>query len=75
MPELIPVETIAEFRALDEGEVLCGYLDGIQGLPCPIGEVSRAFWHGWRNGAVDAGFIEPDAAQRRLEAAFQRLAG
>lgn len=68
-----PVETIAEFRTLDEGEVLCGYLDGIRGTPCSLSKVSRSYWHGWRNGLVDGGFTEPDAPHLKLEAQFATL--
>jgi len=68
-----PVETVAEFRTLDEGDVLCGYLDGLSGTTCALGEVSRAYWHGWRNGLVDGGFAEPDSAQLKLDAQFARL--
>lgn len=68
-----PVETLVDFHSLDEGDVLCGYMDGLQGLPCELRQVSRAYWHGWRNGVVDGGFVEMDEAQLKLEAAFQSL--
>ncbi|RKK05412.1 hypothetical protein EBE87_19450 [Pseudoroseomonas wenyumeiae] len=68
-----PVDTLADFYSLDEGDVLFGYMDGIQGLPCDLKQVSRAYWHGWRNGVVDGGFLEPDEAQSKLDAAFQNL--
>ena len=68
-----PVETVVEFRTLDEGEVLCGYLDGISGTLCSLSDVSRSYWHGWRNGLVDGGFTEPDASQIELEAQFVAL--
>ncbi|WP_062227592.1 hypothetical protein [Aureimonas frigidaquae] len=70
-----PVTSVAEFRSLDEGDVLCGYLDGLSGQPCILSEVSRAYWHGWRNGLVDGGFTEPDDAQKILDAAFAALRG
>ncbi len=68
-----PVRTVADFRTLDEAEMLCGYMDSVQGLPCVCAERTRAYWHGWRNGAVDAGWVEPDEAQYALEAEFRRL--
>lgn len=68
-----PVETLVDFHSLDEGDVLCGYMDGLQGLPCELRQVSRSYWHGWRNGVVDGGFVEMDEAQSKLEAAFQSL--
>jgi len=43
-----------------------GYLDGFNGEPEPQGNRSRAYWHGWCNGAVDGKHREPDEAQRIL---------
>lgn len=64
-----PVRNVADFHSLDEAEVLIGYMDGIAGLSLDH-EVSRSYWHGWRNGLVDGGFIEADEAQLELDAAF-----
>jgi ribosome modulation factor len=71
--QLRAVSTIEEFRELDEAAVLCGYMDGIQGLPFEFAELTKSYWHGWRNGAVDGGFVEPDLAQIELERAFEQL--
>lgn len=68
-----PVKTIADFRTLDEGEILCGYLDGMSGSTCSLSKVSRSYWHGWRNGLVDGGFAEQDDPQLDLEAQFTAL--
>ncbi|MBP0614649.1 hypothetical protein [Jiella mangrovi] len=68
-----PVENISDFKNLDEGEILCGYMDGISGSPCTLSKVSRSYWHGWRNGLVDGGFTEQDDSQLRLEAQFSAL--
>ncbi|HWX50483.1 MAG TPA: hypothetical protein VNZ61_20725 [Roseomonas sp.] len=67
------VRSVADFRTLDEADVLIGYMDGMAGL---VGakNMTRSYWHGWRNGAVDAGFIEPDEAQIQIEAEFATLA-
>ena len=67
------VRNIADFRDLNEAEILIGYMDGMAGL---VGEkdITRSYWHGWRNGAADAGFIEPDQAQQQLEDEFAALA-
>lgn len=73
MAEFMPVESVAEFRQLDDGEILEGYFDGFHGSPAPGSDRSRSFWHGWRNGRVDAGLDLPDAAQRMLEEAFRML--
>lgn len=67
------VRSVADYRSLDESEILIGYMDGMAGL---VGaeDMTRSYWHGWRNGAVDAGFIEPDEAQLEIDAAFALLA-
>lgn len=67
------VRSVEDFRTLDEAEVLIGYMDGMAGLST-TGSMTRSYWHGWRNGVVDAGFIEPDDAQLELEADFATLA-
>jgi hypothetical protein len=67
---LEPIATIREFRELDEGEVMCGYMDGFQGITCEASALTRSYLHGWRNGAVDSGLMEPDAAYIELEAEF-----
>lgn len=74
MAEFAPVLTLADFRQLDDGEILAGYFDGFHGSPPPGSDRSRSFWHGWRNGRIDAGYDEPDLAHRMLEQAF-RLTG
>lgn len=74
MPEFAPVSTIADAHLLDPGEVQAGYLAGNQGAPEPLGSrFSRAFWHGWRNGAVDGGHRANDAAQAVLVHEFACL--
>ena len=72
MAEFAPISTILEFRLLDDGEILEGYLDGFHDAPDPTSGFSRSYWHGWRNGRVDAGLAEPDAAQLALDAAFRQ---
>jgi hypothetical protein len=73
MSEFIPVRTIADFRTLDESDVMEGYLDGFHDGPAPGSDRSRAYWHGWRNGRVDAGLAEPDSAQLALDQAFEAV--
>ena len=70
MSEFKTVASIADFRTLDESEVLLGYLDGFDGLPCPGNSQSRSFVHGWRNGMADAGHARPDHAQMMLAEEF-----
>lgn len=67
MPEFSPVTTLRELEALDDAEVLAGYVAGFRGAPEPVSSaVSRSYWHGWRNGRVDGGHAAVDAAQLLL---------
>ena len=70
MTEFRPVSDIEEFRLLDDGEILEGYFDGFHGASSPGSDRSRSYWHGWRNGRVDAGLAEPDTAQLALARSF-----
>ena len=73
MAEFKNVTSVAEFRALDESDILLGYLDGFDNAPCPGSDRSRAFFHGWRKGLVDGGHVAADADQMELDAAFAGL--
>jgi len=71
-----PVTTIADLDQLDSDEMYEGFRDGFKGEPEPGGNRSRAYWHGWRNGAVDGGHREKDEAQAVLAAAvFKQMGG
>jgi hypothetical protein len=48
-----PVTTMAELDQLDSADILEGYLDGLAGEPEPLGNRSKGYWHGWRNGNTD----------------------
>lgn len=66
-----PIRTAEELeRILAEPgareEVSEGYRDGFAGEKEPGDNRSKAYWHGWRNGAVDGGHREKDAAQAEL---------
>ena len=74
MAEFSPVQTIDDFRTLDDGEMLEGYLDGSHGEAAPDSSRSRSYWHGWRNGMVDSGRRPPDRAWLALADAFLDLA-
>jgi hypothetical protein len=67
-----PVTTIADLDQLDPDEMVEGFRDGFAGEPEPQGNRSRAYWHGWRNGAVDGRHREKDEAQAILAAAVFR---
>ena len=66
-----PVRTISEFRMLDDGEVLEGYLDGFNGTPIATGVRSRSYLHGWRNGMIESERCPPDDAYIELRNAFE----
>lgn len=71
MPEYLPVTTLDDLDRLDDVEILAGYLSGRRGDAEPShNRVSRGFWHGWRNGAMDTGRLPPDAASMELARAF-----
>ncbi|WP_428391214.1 hypothetical protein [Lichenicoccus sp.] len=65
-----PVRTIEAFRALDDGEILIGYMDGFSGLPLADGH-SPSYLHGWRNGMIESARLRPDQAYLDLQRAFE----
>lgn len=65
MSERAPVTTLEELDGLDDEEMVEGYLDGFKGGGEPGGNHSKAYWHGWRNGAGDRNHTT-DTAQQRL---------
>jgi hypothetical protein len=65
-----PVADLDDLETLDSDEVVEGYHDGRAGEPEPKGNRSRSYWHGWRNGAMDGGHIEQDAASAELARAY-----
>lgn len=54
-----PVHSVSDLFTLDPDEIEEGYKDAREGLRCGDNQ-SRAYWHGWRNGMIDAGKMEPD---------------
>jgi len=73
MAEFNTVQTVNDFRTLDDGETLEGYLDGFHGAAAPDSSRSRSYWHGWRNGMVESGRRSPDQAYLALSEAFLDL--
>lgn len=71
MAEFGFVVTVADFKTLNEGEVLEGYLDGFSGEPEPGSGRSRSYWHGWRNGAIESDRHVPDWAYLQLDKSFR----
>ncbi len=74
MAEFNPVQTVEDFRTLDDGDVLEGYMDGFDGETEPGNTRSRSYWHGWRNGMVDSARCLADLAHLALAQAFSDLA-
>lgn len=75
MTERVPVTKAADLVTLDPAEVLEGYNDGYSGDPEPGGNRSDAYWHGWRNGALDGGHREKDDAQAALARDYMKNGG
>lgn len=70
MSEFKPVSTLEDLATLDTEEILEGYRSGADGDPEPGNNRSRSFWHGWRNGAMDAGALAHDQASHDLAALY-----
>ena len=66
-----PPTTVEEFKMLEEGEVLEGYLDGVHGLPISDPR-SRSYHYGWTRGMTDRGSLPIDEAAQALRRAFER---
>jgi uncharacterized membrane protein len=76
MSEFARVATVADMETLDMVDVQAGYYAGRHGAPEPIASYfSRAFVHGWRNGAVDGGHREQDEAQAMLAREYTAMQG
>ena len=60
------VRTLEQLDALNSDELVEGYLDGFRGEIQPGHNRSLAYWHGWRNGAVDGKHREKDDEQALL---------
>jgi len=66
MSEFQPVATKAELEMLNDGEMVEGYMSGLNGDAEPGSDKSRSHWHGWRNGMVDSGRVQIDSSQMKL---------
>lgn len=71
MSEFRPVTDLHDLLSLDDEEMAAGYWAGHAGDPEPGNTHSRAYWHGWKNGAADAGFRRTDKLQKQLYAVVQ----
>lgn len=70
MANFVQVTTLADLDALDDAEVVAGYLSAERGDPEPGENRGRAFWHGWRCRMMDFGEIPVDAAHADLVRAY-----
>lgn len=61
----LPITKAFQLDALDEKEMVDGYLSGFSGDGEPGNNHSYSYWHGWRNGRADK-FGKPDHAQHEL---------
>lgn len=61
-----PVRTVADLETLDHDEILAGYMEWRAGDPEPGPNRGRAYWHGWRNAAMDHRAIPLDDASAQL---------
>jgi hypothetical protein len=68
----IPLRRAAQIAGLDKEDVIEGYYDGRNNMPEPGNNRSFSYWHGWRNGMVDAGHRGMDDAQLELSADIHR---
>lgn len=62
----VPVRTIADLETLDSDDITAGYMEWHAGDPEPGPNRGRAYWHGWRNAAIDHRAIEKDEAAAQL---------
>lgn len=74
MAEYEPVRSVEDFRTIDEGEALLGYLEGLENAPECTSKWTRSFWHGWHCGLFDGGHRAPDEAHHTLRAALRAAA-
>lgn len=61
------VKRAAVLDALDDAELVRGYMLGFDGGKLPI-DANLSFKHGWRNGMSDSGRRPIDRVQRELAA-------
>ncbi len=66
MSEFKTIETLDELLRLDDREILEGFVSGLKNESHPGSDKSKSFWHGWRNGMVEAGHAEMDGSQLLL---------
>lgn len=63
-----PVATLEELDALDDAEMLEGYLSAERGDPEPGENRGKAYWHGWCNRMRDYRELPRDTVHCQLVA-------
>ena len=63
MSEYQKIKTKAELNLINDDECIEGYRAGLKNSPAPGSDKSKSYWHGWRNGMVDAKHAVIDEAQ------------
>lgn len=66
-----PVTTVAELAQLDEAAIMRGYRAGRDSAP-DYAERDRGYWHGYLNGQVDRGVVQPSPEQQALARDYVR---
>jgi hypothetical protein len=61
-----PVRTLVDLYSLDHEEIFAGYTEYRPGDPEPGPNRGRAYWHGWRNAAMDHRELPLDEASAQL---------
>jgi hypothetical protein len=61
-----PVRTLDDLNTLDDDDILAGYREYSPFDPWPGENRGRAYWHGWRNRAIDCRVIPSDSASTAL---------
>lgn len=59
------IRTAAQLDALDTNLCVLGYRAGLDQAP-DYTQRDQAYWHGYLNGCVDAGHMQPSDAQQAL---------
>lgn len=61
-----PVRCLSDLDALNQDDIATGYCEWSKDDPWPGLNRGRAYWHGWRNAAIDHRAIDSDDASRQL---------
>ncbi len=66
MSDHAPIITLTEWDALDDAEVVAGYIGAEKGDPEPGANHTRSYHHGWRTRMMDMGEIPRPLEHDRL---------